>query len=101
VVWGWVAGAILAPPNPSSAALCLYATAFGKQRLQVAPAVSAVELAALAVESFCAKDLIEPIGWIRGITEQEHRGDPLLDEPPRHMAKKKATHTLPVNCRKT
>jgi hypothetical protein len=73
------------------------ATAPGNQDVKVTPAVRAVELATVTVKTFCPERLIEPVGRIRGLSEEQHRGNALTQKLTRHIAEQEPTEALVLN----
>src|SRR5207245_484458 len=51
------------------------------ESVQVTPAVPAVELALVTVQSLGAERLIEPVGRIRGLAKEQHGRDALAEKP--------------------
>src|SRR5438034_308028 len=74
--------------------------ALGNQRVQVAPAVCAVELAAVTIETFCAECLIEAIGRIRSLPKEKHGGNATAQKLTRHLAEQQPTDALALNALK-
>src|SRR5436190_24241779 len=67
------------------------------ERAQVSPAIAAVELTPVAIETFGAKRVGETVGRVRRFTEQEHRGHAAVHESPRDSAEKDPPEAAPLN----
>jgi hypothetical protein len=68
-------------------------TTLSDQVAQVSPAVAAMKLAVVAEKPFSAKRLVETVGRVLGIAEQQHRSHATFYEPPGDHAEKKPPKT--------
>jgi hypothetical protein len=65
--------------------------------VQIGPAVASMKLAASTIKPFRAKCLVEAVGRVFGLAEQQHRSHAKFHEPPRGRAEKEPPETLTLD----
>src|SRR5262245_51113135 len=70
------------------------ATTVSCEELQVAPTIRTVEFADGAIEPLSSEGLVESVGRIGRLPEEEHRRDATLKEPTSHAAQQESAEAM-------